>query len=244
MHLLSLISLFVIVILTSILLYCIRFIIEIKKMTPNNTSQLTPEVYVVKDGTFTNMHLIKTGDDYVAIDSARNIHKVKSELEILNINPENVVALFLTHTDSDHLGAIKLFKNAKIYISKEEEQMINGKTSRKILMKNKLKSSYEILENHQIINISGTKIEGLLTPGHTPGSMSYIVNDKYIFTGDALSINNGKVKMENKFFNMNSDLAKKSIQNLVNLPNIKYIFTSHYGYTDNFQKALEEWNIE
>ena len=47
-------------------------------------------------------------------------------LEKLNINPDKITAAFLTHTDSDHVGTLELFKNADIYISKEEEKMMTS----------------------------------------------------------------------------------------------------------------------
>jgi glyoxylase-like metal-dependent hydrolase (beta-lactamase superfamily II) len=188
------------------------------------------------------MYLIKTNDSYVAIDAAINLKNVKKEMDKLNIAPERVTAVLLTHTDSDHVGAIKLFKNAKVYISSNEEQMINGKTVRAaFIMKNRLDSTYQTIKDNQKIDISGLSVKGILTPGHTPGSMSYIINDKYLFTGDTLSLKDQKVELFNEFFNMDSATEEKSISKLAVLSDIKYIFTGHYGYTDNFQKAFESW---
>jgi glyoxylase-like metal-dependent hydrolase (beta-lactamase superfamily II) len=70
--------------------------------------------------------------------------------------------------------------------------------------------------------------------------MCYLVNDKYLFTGDALSLKNDKIDEFNNFFNMDSEMALKSIEKIKNLNNIDYIFTAHYGYSDNFQKAISE----
>ncbi|MGZ5540013.1 MAG: hypothetical protein ACXW1O_08215 [Halobacteriota archaeon] len=38
--------------------------------------------------------------------------------------------MFLTHTDNDHVGGLNLFKNADVYLSIDEEQMINRTTPR------------------------------------------------------------------------------------------------------------------
>ena len=163
-------------------------------------------------------------------------------MEKLNIDHQKVVAVFLTHSHADHVGALELFKNATIYISREEEQMINRQTSRFSIFKNKLNYDYELVEDNQIINISDLKIKGILTPGHTPGSMCYLINDKYLFTGDTMSLKSGNVDVFNDFFNMDTITQRKSLKKLTGFPEVKYIFTAHYGFTDNYKKALKNWN--
>lgn len=223
-------------------LYLYKMNSETSKMNACDTKEIIPGIYAVKDSNFVNMYLVKNGSNFVAIDAGINLKIVKQEMDKLKIAPEKVTAVLLTHTDSDHVSAVKLFKNAKVYISSDEEQMINGKTARAaFFMKNKLDSAHEIIKDNQIIDISGLKVKGILTPGHTPGSMSYIINNKYLFTGDTLSLKNQKAELFNKFFNMDSAAEEKSIGKLAALPDIKYIFTAHYGYTDNFQKAFEGW---
>lgn len=223
-------------------LYLYKIMSEKSIMHPSESKEIVEGVYAIKDGTFVNLFLIKSGSNYVAIDAAENAQNIKQELSKLDIDPEKVTAILLTHTDSDHVGAVKLFKNAKVYISSFEEQMINGKTPRAMLIfNNKLDSAYEIIEDNQTFDISGLKIKGIHTPGHTPGSMSYVINDKYLFTGDTLSLKGQKVELFNDFFNMDGVIEEKSIRKLANLSGIKYIFTAHYGYTDNFDKAMESW---
>ena len=223
-------------------LYLYKMKAETSKMYPNDTKEIVEDIYAIRD-TFVNMYLVKSGSNYVAIDAGNNFQNVKQETYKLGIDPEKVTVIFLTHTDSDHSAAVKLFKNAKIYISSAEEQMINGKTARTAcFIKNKLACTYEMIEDNQTIDISGLKVKGILTPGHTPGSMSYLINDKYLFIGDTLSLKDGKAELFNEFFNMDSATEKKSIKKLSVLHDAKYIFTAHYGYTDNFQKALGSWN--
>lgn len=222
--------------------YGYKFKSETSKMNPVETKELVEGIYAIKDGTFANMYLVKSGNEYVAVDAGNKLQNVKQEMAKLGIGPENVTAILLTHTDTDHTGAIKLFKNAKVYISSSEEQMINGKTARAaVIMKNKLDRAYEMINDNQTVDISGLKVKGILTPGHTPGSMSYIINGKYLFTGDTLGLKDQKAELFNAFFNMDSAAEEKSIGKLAVLNDIEYIFTAHYGYTDSFPKALECW---
>lgn len=111
------------------------------------------------------------------------------------LEPDKVKAILLTHTDGDHVAGISLFKNAGIYLSRQEEQLLNGKKSRFFVFGNKIDTDkYNLVEDQQIMNIEGIKIQGFLTPGHTPGSMCYLVNDTILFTGDALKLNQGKIE--------------------------------------------------
>jgi len=117
--------------------------------------------------------------------------------------------------------------------------MINGEVSRFLFFGNSLNGrAFITSEDNQEIIISNQKIKGILVPGHTVGSMCYLVNDKYLFTGDALSLKNGKVEPFNKFFNMDSEKALESINKLKELPKAKYILTAHYGFSNEYKSAF------
>jgi len=40
---------------------------------------------------------------------------------------------------------------------------------------------------------------------------------------------------------MDTELEKKSIKKLAELKGVKYIFTGHHGFTDDFKKCFEKW---
>lgn len=229
----------VVVVLMILLLgwYLIKMNSETGKMSPSATQEITSGVYAIKDN-YVNLFLIKGTDGYIAIDAGNSLTVVRQEMQKLSIDPLKVVAIFLTHTDFDHVAALDLFANAKIYISKAEEQMVNGKTPRFVVINNKRIAHNELLDDNQTINVSGLKVRGIATPGHTPGTMSYIINDAYLFVGDTMSLKNGKADLFNEFFNMDSETEKESVKKLAALRNIKYIFTAHYGFTDDAGKAL------
>ena len=222
--------------------YGIKAKSELNKMNPTETMEIVDNLFSVQDS-YVNIFLIKTGDQYVTIDAGLKLDTIEKELIKLDIDPKEIRAVFLTHTDLDHTAAIKLFKNAKIYLSRQEEQLINGETSRFFsIIGNKIDTKdYELLEDQQILNVGNLKIQGLLTPGHTPGSMCYIINDKYLFTGDAISLKNGKINKFNKMFNMDTKTATNSIVKLIRIPEVEYIFTAHHGYSDDYNYAVKDW---
>lgn len=214
---------------------------ELKKMDVVETKEVVHNVFAIKDS-FVNMFLVKDSDSYMAIDAGNDIKIVENELKKLRINPEKVTAVLLTHTDGDHVAALKLFKNAAIYLSKDEEQMINGKTTRMMNSYNKIDAKkYTLLDDQQTIQVGGLNIKGILTPGHTPGSMCYLVNDKYLFVGDAFGLKNGKITEPNKFFSKDMKTAIHSLAKIAYLPKAEYIFTAHTGYSNDYKTAMTDW---
>jgi glyoxylase-like metal-dependent hydrolase (beta-lactamase superfamily II) len=140
------------------------------------------------------------------------------------------------------VGAIKLFTIAGIYLSAIEAQMIDGRKSRFLFFGNKIDSKdYTLIADQQIVKIGNIVVKGILTPGHTPGSMCYLLNDKYLFTGDLLSIKAGKIQKFNEFFNMDTKTAIQSIDRIVNIQACEYIFSAHYGYTNDYKNAVKDW---
>ncbi|MDR2728028.1 MAG: MBL fold metallo-hydrolase [Chitinispirillales bacterium] len=212
---------------------------EMSGFAPMETGKVVDDIFVVKDD-YANIFIIQDGAQYVVFDCAVNQTVVAQQMKKLNISPYDVSAVFLTHTDMDHVGALGLFSKAKLYMSKEEELMINGKKSKFLWFGNSIsRSDYTLLENRQIVQTENLKIEGILVPGHTSGMMAYLINDKYLFTGDILSLKEGKMAPIPAFFDMDNAQAIKSMEIIRNIPTAEYIFTAHWGYTNDYKKAVD-----
>lgn len=230
-----------------VLYLAIRAKMEIARMTPLETQELMSGIWVAKDG-HANVYLIRDSGGYIAFDAGEKSKITGQALQKLGIDPLQVKAVFLTHTDFDHDGAISLFKNADVYIAKAEEQMINGTTPRTfgkmgiLRLKNKLKCDYQVLHDGDVVTVGNQSIECVLTPGHTPGSMCYILNGKYLFSGDTLRLIDGKVLGFVPFFTMDRETNQKSIQKLARTKNdIGHILTAHHGYSSDPKAAFSGW---
>ena len=212
---------------------------EMSGFSPMETGQVMDNIFVVKDG-FANIFIIQDGTQYIVIDGGMDKKTTESELKKLNIMADDVKYLFLTHTDSDHIGASSLFGNAKLFVAKEELPMINGERTKFVRMfgNPKPRSDFIFLEDREVVQAGNYRIQGILAPGHTTGTMAYLVNDKYLFTGDILSLNDGKIAAIPKFFDMDHAQAVQSLEIIQNIPTAEFIFTAHWGYTDDFQKAI------
>ncbi len=232
------IILILIVALPAVFIY--NFNAETSIMTPEATKRIVPRVYAIKDD-FVNFFLLKSNGHYIAIDGGNDPKIILEEIAKLSIDPAKLDAVLLTHSDGDHKGILNKFKNATVHLSEMEEQLTDGRTSRFLLFGNKLDKAYTLLKDNQILNFDNLTVRCISIPGHTPGSMSYLVNGKYLFTGDSMSLKNGKVDLFNDAFNMDNDTQRKSLKKLAKLQNVTHIFTAHYGYSDNFRKAFEDF---
>jgi len=211
---------------------------EMHGFDPMETGKVVDNIFVIRDD-FANAFIIQDNAQYIIIDCATAKAPVAEQMKKLGINPQDVAAVFLTHTDSDHAGALGLFDTAKLYMSKEEEQMINGKKTKFLWFGNSIsRTDYTLLKDRQIVQIGNLKIEGILVPGHTSGMMAYLINDKYLFTGDILSLKNNKIAPIPAFFDMDNAQALESMDIIRHIPGAEYIFTAHWGYTDDYKTAV------
>ena len=173
------------------------------------TGEIKPGIYAVKTGgngaPLVNFFLMSVDDGYIAFDSGVNNARTKNELQKLNISADEVVAVFITHGDHDHIGSLNLFNNAIIYTGPIELSDY----------------SHEILSDGDVIDTYGVSIQILYTPGHTSGCAIYLVDGKFIFAGD-LFINPNKARYD-------AELQKSNIEKALGINDVEYIFTGHFG---------------
>jgi len=213
---------------------------ELDQMKPAETARIADRVSAIKDS-IVNLYLVKGATKYIAFDAGNGPEGVRKGLESLAINPADVIAVFLTHGDTDHTGGLPAFANADVYLPAEEEQMINGRTARFFfVIRNELGRRHKPISDGQTVETDGLKVTAILTPGHTPGSTCYVVDGQYLFAGDSLSLKSGKAGVFSEMINMDSDVQRESLKKLAKLEGIRYVFTAHHGYTDSFERAFEE----
>ena len=210
------------------------FLIPHLTVVPVEGGQITnTNIHVIKNG-LSNVFLLKVETDYIMFDTGSDANKLKTSLEDANINVLDIKWIFISHSDSDHVAGLNIFPNAEIFMSADELPLINGSQKRfGIFKNNKLPSGINIdninLLQNQTLLFSDIKIECIKTPGHTIGSMVYLVNDQYVFTGDAFRVKNGNILVHP--FPMDRKLSINSIKQLKEIINSSSIIaTSHYGY--------------
>jgi glyoxylase-like metal-dependent hydrolase (beta-lactamase superfamily II) len=136
-----------------------------------------------------------------------------------------------------------VFPHAKVYLPRAELAMLDHSTPRFLgLLHNKaLKVAAELLDDKQIMSIGSASIKCLSTPGHTLGSMSYLINNSLLIVGDIVNLKQGKVVMDRGFMQLSKRNQRESILRLSQLQGVSCLCTAHSGYTKDFAEAMKNW---
>lgn len=153
------------------------------------------------------------------------------------LQKDKVVAILLTHAHLDHiygLESIREMTHAPIYIHKDEKEWLhnpeyNGSIRWPQLGIIALEKSADVLLNGgEELALIGQTFKVLYTPGHSPGSVSYIWNN-HCFSGDALFEQSiGRTDL----YGGNYDQLISSIKNeLLVLPDDTFVHPGHGSST-------------
>ncbi|MBR5307850.1 MAG: MBL fold metallo-hydrolase [Clostridia bacterium] len=127
-------------------------------------------------------HIIDTGDGLIMLDSGyqHSLFIVLHNMHLMGLDPRNVKYVLHTHGHIDHMGAGKAMKEmfgCTTFIGEPDKDYINGVLP--------LSWSKELdiplipfeadvkLKDGDKIKLGNTEITAVLTPGHTPGAMTY-----------------------------------------------------------------------
>jgi len=203
-------------------------------MNPAGTGRIADTGIIAVNNGMCSVYLVESTEGYALIDAGVSLNGISATLAEVGVDPSEIKYVFLTHSDGDHVASLPLFANAVIYMGEDEKQLIDGRTNRSGGSGNSLPAGIDpnsvvLLGDGQEIMIGERVIQGLKAPGHTPGSMLYIADGKYVFTGDAFKITKGKMDVHP--FTMDADTSKATMQRLYsNVAGTELTLTAHYGY--------------
>ena len=219
---------------------------------PLNTGTIDERVSCIREYV-ANIYFY-TKDGYtIMIDAGYNYDRLAEKMRWLDIRPESINEILITHQDTDHVGAIEvdgqgLFKNAKIYVGRVENDYLEGRVRRKVywglykLPQVHIENDKTLIEDGEIFYIHDIKIEAFLVPGHTWGHLVYLIDDAYLFTGDTIwfGADGGYA-----FLNTLAEDRKlqcvslKRLEEKLRKRNLSLkIITGHTGWTDDFEFAF------
>ena len=100
--------------------------------------------------------------------------------------------IVLTHGHGDHIGGIKQFKvdfpDVKVVALDAEKETLNDSVlnNSKILLNGEVTLDADLyVHDGETMKIGNMDLKFIATPGHTPGGMSILIDDK-VFCGDTL----------------------------------------------------------
>ena len=205
--------------------------------TPVDTGAVADGVVAVRDGNV-NAWAFRSGDSWILFDAGMSARRLLSGLAAVGIAPNSVSALFLTHTDYDHVGAAGRFPNAAVYISDRERLMVNGTVRRAFVFHNRLRVPYRAMRDGETVMVGSRAVTAFVTPGHTVGSACYLVDGAYLVAGDSMAIRSGRIETFSDFFNMDTATQRVSIKDLFarsELDRPVTVLTGHYGILRDYR---------
>lgn len=219
---------------------------------PLNTGWIDENVACVREWV-ANIFFYRKGETTIMIDAGYNYDRLAEKMGWLGIYAKSIRHILITHQDTDHVGAVEadglgLFKKAKLYVGEIENRYLTGEVRRRVmhrlykLPQVTINNKKQLLKDGETFKIGNIKIHAFLVPGHTWGHMVYMIDDKYLFTGDTIWFGaDGGYSFISALAESNK-LAVRSLgileQKLKKMCVKPLFITGHTGFTDNFEFAF------
>jgi hydroxyacylglutathione hydrolase len=187
-------------------------------------------------------YAVTDGSTAILIDTGMNRHWAARGLERCGLPARSVSHVFLTHSDTDHVGGLGLFPEAVVYMSAHEQAVIDGTEPRTFLFmkrRNRFDRRYLPLEDEAVVSAGPFRVRAIWTPGHTPGSTCFLVDGGALFTGDLLTLRRGRAGSSPRLICNDVKENERSIYKLAaRVPQADLLCTGHGGWTAAYREAM------
>jgi len=194
------------------------------------------------------IYLIENAGGHILIDAGvgLEVDRILDTIRKDGIDPNDIKHLFITHVHSDHAGGCAEMKKRlglKVYISKAESQILRTGDEVQLSLDIAKRDgfypqSYTFkgcepdveLNGGEKFTFDGFTIETIHVPGHSPGSMCYLVkfgNRVCLFCGDAV-VQGGKLMFQNAI-GCDMGETRRSMPRLANL-GVQELYPGHYCF--------------
>ena len=179
--------------------------------------EISDEVYAL-DSTKGNYVYLILAEEITLIDTGlpKNGKGILNELKSMDIQPQDIKNILITHDDMDHVGSLALLEKAsgaKIWASKEDIPHIMGEINRHVIKRIlnylvKLEKPGNIKPYPEDGMIDEIKI--INTPGHTVGHVCMLYKD-IMFVGDLFRTKDDEISAGPSFADWNNSILKESV---------------------------------
>ncbi|HNT30541.1 MAG TPA: MBL fold metallo-hydrolase [bacterium] len=181
----------------------------------------------------TNCYLVsdQSGKGYI-IDPGFEAEKI---IRSVQANDVSIQAILLTHGHYDHVlaaGEVATILQIPVWIHSQD--LLLAQEAPKAAQYSSLRSATQLTDmqlldvSHPDIRLDKLIMQIIYTPGHTPGSVCYLI-DNLLFSGDTLfRLSIGRTDLPGGSF----EQIKKSLAKLIALPNTVTVYPGHGEITD------------
>ena len=174
------------------------------------------------------IYIIEGNERTILLDAGTKIDGLKKIVESITKKP---ITLIATHVHPDHTGsAIHDFD--EIWINAGDEVNVP-------MFMTDYKGKVSFLEDGQVFDLGGRRIEVIFTPGHTPGSATFFEMDgrKWGYSGDAFG--SGNLLLTTNFSTLLATTTR--IESYMKRHNIEKMYPGHYmGSNPETQQRISD----
>jgi len=191
--------------------------------------------------------IVRTPHGAVLVDAGLDASgaAILAELRSEGVQPQQVLAVLITHGHPDHYAAARVFERAEIVAGSEDLAMMRGdgthysafgKVMSAVMPMPVAPGNVKGLSGNEVLELDGARFTVIATPGHSPGSVMYLYND-VLFTGDSLMRKGDGVTIAPSLFSEDSAENRRSLKRLEHL-SFDRIADGHAGVTLNARVKL------
>lgn len=148
-------------------------------------------------------------------------------------NNATIIKVIDTHQHADHLSSAWHLAES------------NNSTCYESYLEQWDRVDQQFLKDGELIEFGQSKLHVISTPGHTPGSLSYVVDEKYVFTGDILFIESiGRPDLRDNAEEFAGELYNSLHNKLLKLSSSTVVFPAHHGQTVKPENGVFSTTIE
>jgi len=178
---------------------------------PGNTTRI---VQLRRTGKGCVSYLIGSGGDAVVVDASLEPQVYQ---RVAVEHGWRIRTVLETHVHADHVSrarALAVVTEARLCLP----------------MTDRVSFAYEPLKDGDIVPVGSASTRVLHTPGHTPESVCYLLNDRFLFTGDTLfltAVGRPDLEASAEQAHRRAHLLHASLQRLVALPPDTVVLPAH-----------------
>jgi glyoxylase-like metal-dependent hydrolase (beta-lactamase superfamily II) len=136
-------------------------------------------------------HYIDAGDDAIVLIDAcvsEDAGAIREALSNAGFSASSVTAILLTHGHADHRGGVGRFPNARVFAHRDELPLLRGDSRSRgpIPWMSGYAEPLDVIavDDGEVVDLGAISARAFHLPGHTPGSVAWLVDDT-LFIGDA-----------------------------------------------------------